>query len=292
MNTTNISKVISDIITEAALDARIPDGVVNLANTDHVQVVAEVMYDNGVNESLVNEFIKKFVDEGKYPDRQAFNREGWLVTFPSKEYRDRAIKKGTHSIADPTHGKGGMNLYYKKKGKQQRQTQQDPSQTTQPDQSPPLPTASAPEPSVDQSTPVQVVPTPQQPQQPNPQSPQPPATGEVKPSDPSGKPTNAQAQPSDSALPPSSDSPAKPESPVDAPTSSTPEPKTSTPEIAPFVKLSKKFAAQKGWVSAPYGEWRDAQGNVMAVVSLSDEVVPVKSVYRDELKLFVDKYMT
>ena len=134
----NISKFISSIITEASLDSRIPNGVVNLENIEHIQVVAEAIYDACENENIVNEFVESFVDEGKYPDRQAYNKDGWLVTFPSKEYRDAAIKKGTHAISDPTHGRGGMNLYYKRKGKQKRQTQQaTTSVTTNADQKQP-----------------------------------------------------------------------------------------------------------------------------------------------------------
>lgn len=124
----SINDFITSIITEAALDSRIPDGVVDLKNIEHVQIVAEAIYNACEDEEVVNEFVSSFLNEGKYPDRQAFNKEGWLVTFPSKEYRDAALKKGTHSISDPTHGKGGMNLYYKRRGKQKRQTQQQATQ--------------------------------------------------------------------------------------------------------------------------------------------------------------------
>ena len=126
-----MNDLIYNIITEASLDARIHDGVVDLRNSDHLQVVAEAIYDVCEDEQIVNKFVKKFMDEGKYPDRQAYNKDGWLVTFPSAEYKQKALKKGTHFSSDPTRGKGGMNLYYKKRGKQKRQTQQVASTTQQ-----------------------------------------------------------------------------------------------------------------------------------------------------------------
>lgn len=58
-----------------------------------------------------------------------------------------------------------------------------------------------------------------------------------------------------------------------------------------YANISKKFASQKGWKEEPYGEWRNTEGEIMAVVGLTGEIVPVKSVYRDEYKLFAEKNM-
>jgi len=44
-------------------------------------------------------------------------------------------------------------------------------------------------------------------------------------------------------------------------------------------------------MAEPYGEYRDREGNTVAVVGLSGEVVPTKSVDRDEYKLFAEKNM-
>ena len=38
----------------------------------------------------------------KYPERQAYNAKGILVTFPTPEYKADAIKRGTHFEEDPT----------------------------------------------------------------------------------------------------------------------------------------------------------------------------------------------
>lgn len=291
----DVKKFISDIISEAALDQRIPDGVVDLYNTDHVQVVAEKMYDAGANEFLINEFIERFVVEGKHPERQAYNKDGWLVTFPSKEYRDAAIKRGTHSTSDPTHGKGGMNLYYKKRGKQKRQVQQvktlsgDDTQKEQPatpDQKP--------------QEPAQQATAPQQ-KSPEEKKKRPTPGRQVAPADDAGSfeydtssvkksedPTEKdQAEPAEKPTEPVKQAPKASSQPEESPT--TPQSSATVAQTSPHVDVSKKFADSKGWTSTPYGEYRDLTGEVQAVVSLSGEVVPIKSVDRDELKLFLKK---
>jgi hypothetical protein len=73
----NTQKIIENIITESALDSRIPDGIVDLWNSEHIAVIAERMHDSRINVELINEFIETFIEEGKYPDRQAYNKEGW-----------------------------------------------------------------------------------------------------------------------------------------------------------------------------------------------------------------------
>jgi hypothetical protein len=280
----NIQNFINDVILEASLDARIADGVLDMKNHEHILVLAELMYDKCGDENIVNEFVTKFMAEGKYPDRQAFNKEGWLVTFPSKEYRDAAIKKGTHSISDPTHGKGGMNLYYKRRGKQKRQTQQASTQT---------------EPQKTTNTTQQVkqkVPQPEKPKQgvdvsklaPDVQRAYKDAIGakeEPATTEPTPQPTE---KPSTTTTPQSNEPTQAPEAPrpAEAPTIDVP---VVTEPPAQYADISKKFATKKGWMAEPYGEYRDAEGNTVAVVGLSGEVVPVKSNDREEYKLFAEK---
>ena len=283
-----IENFIENIISEAALDARIHNGMVDVKNIEHIQVIAEIMYDKCEDETLVNEFVRKFINEGKYPDRQAYNKDGWLVTFPSKEYRDAAIKRGTHAISDPTHGKGGMNLYYKKRGKQKRQTQQaaTATQQTQPAQQVPATPPAKP------TQPVQ--PTAKSPTQ-SPQATPTAVTNKSRmdrlakitgkqPSEPiKPEPSIQQPQPTDTDKEPSAPKPVEAPA-IDVPVVTTP------PEQ--YSSISKKFADKKGWIAEPYGEYRDAEGNTIAVVGLSGEVVPIKSVDRDEYKIFAEKNMT
>lgn len=287
----DIKKIISDIISEAALDHRIPDGVIDLYNTDHVQVIAEKMYDAGADENSVNEFIDRFVSEGKHPDRQAYNKDGWLVTFPSKEYRDAAIKRGTHSASDPTHGKGGMNLYYKKKGKQKRQIKQVQTVVGQ-DTSKEQPKV----PAQPQEQPTQA----QQQKKPDDvEKKKRPAPGrQVSPPDDEGsfdydmskvkKPEETpKEEPSSEEKPKDSEKP-QPKVQQGQPASEQPEPTSAVPSSL-YVDISKKFASLKGWASTPYGEYRDLSGETQAIVGLSGEIIPIKSVDRDELKLFFKK---
>lgn len=283
----NVKEFISSIITEASLDARIQNGIVDLSKLEHLQVVAEAMYEACQDELIVNEFVSEFLNEGKYPDRQAFNKDGWLVTFPSKDYRDAALKKGTHSISDPTHGKGGMNLYYKKKGKQKRQIQQQTTQVSSKAATPPAPKAptatKAPEktPAKTQSKPGEITPE---------------MMGDEDVPSTEKAPAEKIASPAPVKTP---EAPVQTTSPSDKT-----EPEAVKPAEAPaievpvvekptdqYANLSKKFAGQKGWKEEPYGEWRNSEGETMAVVGLTGEVVPVKSVFRDEYKLFAEKNM-
>jgi hypothetical protein len=267
------SRLISDILMEWSI--RSPDGLASGHDTEeNMKILSTILRENGLEDSL---------EEGKHPDRQAFNKEGWLVTFPSKEYRDAAIKKGTHSISDPTHGKGGMNLYYKRKGKQKRQTQQAMTQT-QATEKPAAPNASQPEAgavaNARETTPAaaggnDAAPTTSPSSGKAPAAPaKVPAASEKTPMPP--EKTQATSEPSVSTEPTSTGSPA-----IDVPVVTTP------PEE--YASISKKFAAKKGWMAQPYGEYRDAQGNTVAVVGLSGEVVPVKSNDREEYKLFAEK---
>ena len=297
MNNKEISKFINDVLMESALDNRVEDGIIDLTNESHIDVVYEVLQRKGLKESGVDELLETILtQEGKYPDRQAYNKDGWLVTFPSKEYRDAAIKKGTHAISDPTHGKGGMNLYYKRKGKQKRQTQQATTSVTTNAQKQP----------VDQVKPAQpqqqVAQTSQTQSQTKTQELPPEGDDETPLSDKDieqlkakaaamyGKKKTTASQPTSSTSPaaPASQAPEAPK-PAEAPAIDVPV-VTTPPEQ--YSSVSKNFAAKKGWRSEPYGEYRDAEGNTVAVVGLSGEVVPIKSVDRDEYKIFAEKNMT
>lgn len=298
MTDKNIKQFIENIITEASLDSRIPDGIINLKECDHIRVIAENMYDACGDEAVVNEFVENFIGEGKYPERQAFNKEGWLVTFPSKEYRDRAISKGTHFMSDPTHGAGGMNLYYKTRGKQKRDKSQDTTvtdtSTEQPKKGEPVfkpseptkPAVAAPPSAAEPPEPAPSAPAPQgSPTKPETTPPE-PAAEPVEPSEPSVPDAEPAGDDSGSSLPPASGG-STPASTAAEPTEPTAPP---APKPPAYSDLSKKFAQQKGWVVTPYGEWRNPQGEQTAVTALSDEVVPIKSVDRDELRLFVSKH--
>ena len=47
--------------------------------------------------------------EGKHPERQAYNKDGLLITFPTPKHKQDALTAGTHFEKDPT--KAASNLF-------------------------------------------------------------------------------------------------------------------------------------------------------------------------------------
>lgn len=96
------------IINDVCCDDRIKDGTLRLENPEHVFVLQEYLEKAGYNiNEIVAKTAKLFI-EGRFPDRQAYNKDGILVTFPSKEYRTRAVDKGTHFAENPKKNVGTL----------------------------------------------------------------------------------------------------------------------------------------------------------------------------------------
>ena len=290
-----IEKLIENVILDCESDDRISSGVFDIHNADHLAVFVERSVRFGLTEEIAENLLDTAMfAEGKYPDRQAYNKEGWLVTFPSKEYRDAAIKKGTHAVSDPTHGKGGMNLYYKRKGKQRRQTAQATTSVDQQVNTGQTAKQSAPVAQPTNKKTVQTGTPSDAPKDSKPKSQAPEEDLDVdsrsdallkyaaKKLGPTYKGKYSQE--------PSSEAPAAPAAPASAEAPAIDVPVVTTPPEQ-YSSVSKKFADKKGWKSEPYGEYRDAEGSTVAVVGLSGEVVPIKSVDRDEYKIFAEKSM-
>lgn len=289
----NISKFIEEVLLESTLDNRIDDGIIDLTNAEHIEVIHEVLQSKGLKEDGIDELLESMLaQEGKYPERQAYNKDGWLVTFPSKEYRDAALKKGTHFTSDPTHGKGGMNLYYKKRGKQKRQTQQQ-STAVAGSQQPTAPAPKAPSLSPAPTVAPTVAPAPAksatgQPTQAQPQ----PETPVEEPSDlqDDGEPlTNAEIEKiRQDAI--QTYQKKSPQASIQEPPEIATTPDQLQAHAASVKKnITEKFAQTKGWKPTQFGEWRDKNGETKAVVSLSGEVAPINANEREELKLFAEK---
>ena len=102
------SNLIDKILNEISLDSRIPDGTFRIEEDSHMEVLREYFTSKGIDESLVIEYSNRVL-EGKYPERQAYNAKGILVTFPTPEYKADAIKRGTHFEEDPT--KQAQNIF-------------------------------------------------------------------------------------------------------------------------------------------------------------------------------------
>jgi len=89
------------LINDICCDGRIKDGIFDFENQEHVFVLQEYLEKVGYNVNYVVDKTAKLFEAGRFPDRQAYNKDGILVTFPSKEYRDRAVNKGTHFAENP-----------------------------------------------------------------------------------------------------------------------------------------------------------------------------------------------
>jgi pyruvate/2-oxoglutarate dehydrogenase complex dihydrolipoamide acyltransferase (E2) component len=286
-----IQDFIRNVLLEAALDSRIENGMLEVCNPEHLEVLADHLFERGLDVEFVNEIVTNLQD-GKYPDRQAYNKKGWLVTFPSADYKNAAIQKGTHFGSDPTHGKGGMHLYYKSKGKQARQTQQAVT-TTDPVTGQPISAPAAPAP----AAPAPAAPAPAAPQ---------PADASPAAVAPSGGQTATPSSGEKSSLPssggeaPATDEPTTPatSAPSDGDSVPTSAPATTpssapvvpaAPQLPSVIEISKKFAASKNWQSTPYGDWNGANGEKVAVTAYDGQVVPTNHSDRQTLSSLIEK---
>jgi hypothetical protein len=96
------------IINDACCDVRIKDGVLRIDNPEHVFVLQEYLEKAGYSMDYIVENTAELFEAGRFPERQAYNKDGILVTFPSKEYRDRAVDKGTHFAENPKKNVGTL----------------------------------------------------------------------------------------------------------------------------------------------------------------------------------------
>jgi len=93
----------SNIINSACCDERVKKGIPDLNDPEFCFVLQEYLIKEGLDIDLVAEKTHMLFEKGKFPERQAYNKDGILVTFPNKEYRDRAVDKGTHFANNPKH---------------------------------------------------------------------------------------------------------------------------------------------------------------------------------------------
>jgi len=102
---------VESIINDICCDNRIKNGVFEINNPDHVFILQEYLEKLGLDIDTVTEKTAKLFEAGRFPERQAYNKNGILVTFPTKEYRDRAVDKGTHFAENPK--KSATNIFTK-----------------------------------------------------------------------------------------------------------------------------------------------------------------------------------
>jgi hypothetical protein len=92
--------LLDEILNAVEYDARIDTGIFDIGNPSHIDVFIDHVTSRGLKmEFAIN--CANILTEGKYPERQAFNVNGLLVTFPTPEYKQRALSNGTHFEHNP-----------------------------------------------------------------------------------------------------------------------------------------------------------------------------------------------
>lgn len=100
--------VLDKILTDICLDERVQDGIFDIGNNVHMEVFREYLCKKGIPKNTVNEIVNLVVEKGKHPERQAWNKNGILVTFPTPEYKQRALQRGTHFEKNPKAGQTNL----------------------------------------------------------------------------------------------------------------------------------------------------------------------------------------
>jgi len=95
-----MTTIIEKILNQVSVDPRVKDGVFEISCNEHMEALRDYLTKKGIPTKEVVEFSNKVL-EGKYPERQAYNKDGLLVTFPTPEYKQRAIQRGTHFEKKP-----------------------------------------------------------------------------------------------------------------------------------------------------------------------------------------------
>lgn len=97
------------LINDICCDGRIKNGIFDIKNAEHVFILQEYLENAGCDVNYVVDKTANLFEAGRFPERQAYNKDGILVTFPSKEYKDRAVNKGTHFVENPK--KSDTNIF-------------------------------------------------------------------------------------------------------------------------------------------------------------------------------------
>lgn len=108
-----MKEVIEQLLNKICLDERLAEGVFFIEDNTHMDILQEYLVSYGVT-STDSIIIRNAMLEGKYPERQAYNTDGLLVTFPTPEYKQNAIQRGTHFEENPK--KAQANIFQGQQG--------------------------------------------------------------------------------------------------------------------------------------------------------------------------------
>ena len=96
-----MKEVYNKVLDEVAIDPRLTTGIFDIRNNDHLAIFREYLIKEGISEEAAIELSNRLAEAGRFPERQAYNKDGLLVTFPSPEHKQRAISRGTHYEKNP-----------------------------------------------------------------------------------------------------------------------------------------------------------------------------------------------
>ena len=124
----NLKQIFLEALEKANTDNSIESGIFDISKQEHIEILRGHLLESNIDSKTVNQYLNKML-EGRYPDRQAYNVNGILVTFPTPEYKQKAIERGSHFEQNPK--KGQANVF---SGDEQPSGQQIEFEPTQPQQ--------------------------------------------------------------------------------------------------------------------------------------------------------------
>ena len=96
-----MKEIYNKVLDAVAIDTRLDTGIFDVLNNDHLSIFRELLVKEGVSEDIAITASNKLAEAGRFPERQCYNKDGLLVTFPSPEHKQRAIARGTHFEKNP-----------------------------------------------------------------------------------------------------------------------------------------------------------------------------------------------
>jgi len=92
--------MLDQVFADVCLDERVIDGIFKMEEVTHMDALREYLLKRGIDKNIVIEVTNRMV-EGRFPERQAYNKDGILVTFPTPKHKAKAIARGTHFEKNP-----------------------------------------------------------------------------------------------------------------------------------------------------------------------------------------------
>lgn len=127
----NLKQIFLEALEKANTDNSIESGIFDISKQEHIEILRGHLLESNIDSKTVNQYLNKML-EGRYPDRQAYNVNGILVTFPTPEYKQKAIERGSHFEQNPK--KGQANVFSGDEQPEQPSGQQIEFEPTQPQQ--------------------------------------------------------------------------------------------------------------------------------------------------------------